>query len=241
MDLFRGIGADGSPVVFLDDSDGALAKSVSEFSGNALSVPANKTVAKRIASVDVIFNSVDDGDEVMAILPTLAKAAEPNQGVKDFNATVIAREPRLYLVKAEATADGQADATEQGLITFLAMECNDGSEGKKKPDTQKDVFSAKAISDAMIFWMENGGQIDLMHSFEALSKETIHVVECWQARQPEVLPAPGGKSYTATKGSWLVTFRTDPEGELWKAFKDGKINAVSPGGLARREDLAPAA
>jgi hypothetical protein len=209
---------------------------VSEFSGNALSKPANKTVAKRIASVKVAFDAVDDGDEVLAVLPTLAKTDEPSQGVKDFNATLISKSPRLFFSKADATAE-----PEQGLITFLAMECNDGSEGKEKPDTQGDVFDAPDITKAMVFWMENGGQIDLMHSFDALSKEDIHVVECWQARQAETLPAPNGKSYTATKGSWLVTFRTDPAGELWKAFKDGKLNAVSPGGLARREPLAPAA
>jgi hypothetical protein len=238
MDLLRGIGPDGATVVFLDDSEGALVKGVSEFSGNPLAAPVNGTIAKKIATVDFVIKAVDDGDEVLAVLPTLAKADEPSQSVKDFNATVIAREPRLYLVKADSEDGGEV---EQGLITFLAMECNDGSEGKKKPDTQNDVFNSADISKAMIFWMENGGQIDLMHSFEGLSKETVHVVECWQARQPEVLPAPGGKTYTAAKGSWLVTFRTDPEGDLWKAIKDGKINAVSPGGLARREPVTTAA
>lgn len=103
------------------------------------------------------------------------------------------------------------------------------------PDTQDDVYTAETIRAAAHGWMENYGLIDLMHNWEALSKENVRVLESYIA--PCDFPiGDGADKYSVKKGTWLLALRVISDA-LWEAIGDGDIGAYSIGGVASREPL----
>jgi hypothetical protein len=117
----------------------------------------------------------------------------------------------------------------------MVLEPNDGKDGAPfKPDTQKDVYSSDDIRKACHVWMEYYGAIDLMHSWKALGKQDVRVLECY------IAPCnfQNGED-NVVKGSWMLAVRIAND-ELWKAVKEGKLGAFSIGGTANRVPLEAA-
>jgi len=229
--LYRGRGADGAPVLFLTGDPEAVSKAAQGFAGAPVGAPKVGTVARHVADVRLSFDGVVDGDELLVAPPEDPPEAPPApiaKAAKEFNAGLLSRRPRVWLHKAD---EGQED---RGLATLLVMEANDGTDGAPvNPDTQGDVFGVEDIEKAAHYWLENGGMIDLMHSFEPLDRSLVRVVESYVMRSPVTL-GDGDAAYTPAVGSWLVTLKFDTDGELWKAMRDGTLQAVSPGGYATK-------
>jgi hypothetical protein len=120
---------------------------------------------------------------------------------------------------------------EERFILGLVLEPNDGTDAPLKPDTQAEVYSAEAIRKSAHNWMENHGSIDLGHSFEALGKDAVRVLECYIAPCAFTI-GEGDGAYEVRKGSWLLGVRVRND-EIWQAIKKGELGAFSVGGLKK--------
>jgi hypothetical protein len=83
--------------------------------------------------------------------------------------------------------------------------------------------------------MENHGLVDLMHSWEALGKDNVRVLESYLAPSTFKIGV-GEDEQKVIKGSWLVALRIVNDA-LWAAIKEGKLGAYSIGGVANRTPL----
>lgn len=229
MKLYRGIGQDGQAVVFLQH-EGTLASTIAKFAGGAMGVPALDTIAHPIADVIMKLEPIVDGQPVKLTMPPPEMPNIPSgilKSIKAHNQSMLSRKPRLYIHKAEEGED------EQGLATMIAMEPNDGDGVPVNPDTQNDVFSKAEVADASYFWLENGGAIDFMHSFDPIDRDIVKVAASGPTYSKVTL-GEGDGSYECAVGTWLVTLRFDTESTFWLGLKDGTFSALSPGGLAQR-------
>ena len=164
------------------------------------------------------------------------KAIEEHEEICVLNTEIIKRGVKLLL--CSETISKAEDETEERYILGLVLEPNDGDDAPLKPDTQGDVYSAKAIRDTAHNWMERYGQIDLMHSWEALGAGSVAVLESYLA-PVDFKIGEGDSQYLVKKGTWLLALRILDD-NLWKAIKDGEIGAFSVGGKATRTPLAEA-
>jgi hypothetical protein len=161
-----------------------------------------------------------------------ADAAVGNwEAVRAVNEALCTRS--LGIVPASADVAKADDGTEERFVLSMVLEPNDGKNGVPlEPDTQKDIYSADEIRKAAHRWMENGGAVDLAHSWRALSKGAVKVLESFIAPCDFTL-GEGDKTTKIRKGSWLVGLRVLDE-KLWKAVKDGTLGAFSIGGTGTR-------
>lgn len=155
--------------------------------------------------------------------------------VRKVNDAIMAR--GLQLLKASAVVHKAEDGQEEErFIMSLVLEPNDGEDGAPmKPDTQGDIYSAADVRKAAHAWMEFYGALDLQHSWKALGKEKVRVLECYLAPCDFKL-GEGKSTYDVVKGTWLLAVRVVDD-ELWKEVKSGGIGAYSIGGTAIREEV----
>jgi len=161
----------------------------------------------------------------------IAASIADHDAVKALNERILNKGLTLF----EETIE-KAEESEERYILGLVLEPNDGEEGADyKPDTQGDIYSAKAVRDSAHGFMEKYGQIDLMHSWDALSEGDVAILESYLA-PVEFTIGKGKDAYKVKKGTWLMALRVKND-EIWKAIKDGKIGAFSIGGKARRTEV----
>jgi hypothetical protein len=181
-----------------------------------------------------------DPSDAEAATAAADDAVAKGAAVHKFNRTLIDR--ALGLLPASAAlrkADAPAGApAEERFVLSLVLEPNDGQDGAPlKPDTQGDIYSAEAIRKACHAWMENSGALDLAHSWEALGRGKVRILENFLA--PAGFPlGEGPDAYPVIKGSWLLGIRVVDDA-LWAACKAGKLGAYSVGGDAVRMPVAP--
>jgi hypothetical protein len=128
---------------------------------------------------------------------------------------------------------------EERFVLGLVLEPNDGATGPYKPDTQGDIYSAEAIREAAHNWMEQHGDVDLNHSWKALGKEKVRILESYLAPCDFDL-GEGSDAYHVVKGTWLLGLRILDDA-VWQDVKAGKIGAYSIGGTATRTPETPPA
>jgi hypothetical protein len=223
LEVFVGVGADGADVTVLagDPLDDAIGKAAENFTGAPLGAPRPGAVLSRVGAVDltpVIRRASHLSVEVPP--PPAANVPEPLPVAKRVQLQNAAMIGPLCTRLAVAKAD-----MERGLATGIVMEPD-------TQDTQGQVCSAEDIERAMIYWACNGGSVDLMHSFEAITDERVDVVETWICRSPFMLG-----EYEVKIGTWLMTTKWQVDGKYWGAIKAGDFNAYSIGGLGKTVPL----
>jgi hypothetical protein len=166
----------------------------------------------------------------------VAAAASKGAAIHKFNRTLIDRGLGLMPLAAKVTkADG--DPAEERFVLSLVLEPTDGKGGAPlKPDTQGDIYSAESIRKACHAWMENSGALDLMHSWEALGRGKVRILENYIAPASFTL-GEGPDAYDVIAGSWLLGVRIVDDA-LWEACKSGQLGAYSVGGDAVRTPVA---
>jgi hypothetical protein len=163
-------------------------------------------------------------------------AAAKGAAIHKFNRGLIDRGLGLLpLATKVSKADGDAPAEERFVLS-LVLEPTDGNGCPLKPDTQGDIYSADSIRKACHAWMENSGALDLMHSWEALGRGKVRILENYIAPASFKL-GEGPDAYDVIAGSWLLGVRIVDDA-LWEACKSGKLGAYSVGGDAVRTPVA---
>lgn len=115
--------------------------------------------------------------------------------------------------------------TEEGEIVAVVY-------APERTDDQGDIASAAVIKDFAHDFMQKGGQIDIRHNEQALSKEAVFVAETTivQAGDPRFA---GMKDYennpVDVTGGWGVILKVNSE-ELRTAYRTGEWAGVSMGG-----------
>lgn len=104
-------------------------------------------------------------------------------------------------------------------------------DASKTDESDGDIYSEEEIRQGMYWWMENAPSSYEFHHVEhggqRLGQEDVHLLENWQARQPEKIG-----NQTIRKGGWIQTNRIceTPAGEmLWKSVLSGELNSWSVG------------
>jgi hypothetical protein len=159
------------------------------------------------------------------------------QDVRDLNEKV--RKRGLTILRGSAVVHKAEDAEaekpeedEERYVLSMVLEPNDGTDGALlKPDTQDDIYSYKDIRKAAHRWMEHYGMVDLMHSWSALTKDQVRVLESY------LMPADVTiGTEKVVKGSWMLGVRVLDD-KLWELIKDGTLGAYSIGGTAVRTPI----
>lgn len=181
--------------------------------------------------VQGVYGRIAKAADEAAAKAALDAALAKGEAVHAFNRMLVQGGLR-YLPGSAALhkADGGA---EERFVLSLVLEPNDGQgEAPLKPDTQNDIYSEAEVRKACHGWMENNGQVDLLHSWEALSRGQVRVLESYLA--PVGFPlGEGAQKYDIVKGSWLLALRVVDDA-LWTAVKSGELGAFSVGGSAVR-------
>lgn len=156
--------------------------------------------------------------------------------VHAFNAGIMAKGLRI-LGETAVIQKGEDGEDEERFVLSLVLEPNDGGgDAPLKPDTQADIYSENDVRKAAHAWMEFHGAIDLNHSWKALGKETVRVLESFLS--PVTFECgEGEQKYKVLKGTWMLGVRVVDDA-LWKAVRTGEIGAYSIGGTAIREPVA---
>ena len=176
----------------------------------------------------------DDGDGAQ---DEVCSSIAEFDAIHALNSDIVKRGVRL-LLGSESISKSEDD-TEERFVLGLVLEPNDGADGAPlKPDTQGDVYSSKAVRSTAHNWMQRYGQIDLMHSWEALGAGSVSVLESYIAPVDFEI-GEGEDPYKVVKGTWLLALRVLDE-KLWQAIKVGAIGAFSVGGKAPRKPLEDA-
>lgn len=89
-------------------------------------------------------------------------------------------------------------------------------------DTQGDFMTAEEIQKAAYWYMENGQNVDIQHSFQPFSGATT--VESWVTKSDQKIGDQDIK-----KGTWMMTMKiSDPD--VFEAVQKGDITGFSMGG-----------
>lgn len=197
------------------------------------------------------FRTVTLADGIAAVYGKIAEAAQDEQATKasyeksldryvairKINRAILKDGVTLLCDSAKTTVHKADDGeeTEERFVLSMVLEPTDGTEGAPfKPDTQADVYSKSDVRKACHVWMEYYGAIDLMHSWRAIGKEDVRVLECYIAPCEFKLGDD-----TVLEGSWMLGIRVVND-DLWKAVKAGDLGAYSIGGTANRVPLEAA-
>lgn len=157
--------------------------------------------------------------------------------VRKINESLMEKGVKLLCGTASSMVKKGEDGseTEERYILSMVLEPNDGEDGSKlKPDTQDDIYSKSEVRKACHTWMEYYGAVDLMHSWKAIGKEDVRILENYIAP----VEFKNGDDVVA-EGSWMLALRVVND-KLWKAIKDGELGAYSIGGTANRVPLKSA-
>ena len=91
-----------------------------------------------------------------------------------------------------------------------------------KDDTQGDFMTEDEIQKAAYWYMENGQNVDIQHSFQPFSGATT--VESWVTKSDQKIG-----DQDIQKGTWMMTMKiTDPE--VFAEIQKGDITGFSMGG-----------
>lgn len=186
--------------------------------------------------VSAVYSQVAEAEN-MGAMKMLSEEHLTHQAVKSTNRAIARRGIHLLTDTCEikkAQAEGQG-VTEERYILGIVLEPTIGEDIETKPDTQDDVYTRETIREAAHKWMENYGLIDLMHSWSAMSKENVRVLESYLAPTTFV-SGVGEDAHKVLKGTWLLALRIKND-DLWAAVKEGRIGAFSIGGVASREPV----
>lgn len=106
-------------------------------------------------------------------------------------------------------------------------------------DSQGDQASAEVIKDFAYDFAKNGGNIDIRHNEEALSKDDIFVAETLIIQKGderfEGMEDYDGNSVDVT-GGWGVILKVEDE-ELRKLYRSGEWGGISMGGMMLARDI----
>lgn len=225
--IYKGIGEDGADVTVLsgDPLSDDIAKAAATFTGAPLGAPKPGSVLTKVGAVDLVpsVHRVKAEDVLLTV-----KAEEPkpkSHAVPEAIAKRISMYNTAMLGPMCKSLKVKAEDAEMGLATGIVMEPG-------LVDTQGQTSTAEDIEKAMIYWACNGGSVDLMHSFEAITDERVDVVESWIVRAEFDL---GG--YVVKVGTWMMTTKWQTTGKYWDAIKAGTFNAYSIGGLGETVPL----
>jgi len=97
-------------------------------------------------------------------------------------------------------------------------------------DTQEDKATAEEIEKGAHWYLENSGQLRIMHGATAIEKDKAALVESFIA--PEIFKRG---TETIKKGTWCVVIKIKDK-ELWGHIENGDITGISLGGVAQAED-----
>ncbi len=164
----------------------------------------------------------------------LEKSVATYAAVRKINEGILKYGVRILCKTAATTINKAADGTEEEerYVLSMVLEPNDGESGAKyQPDTQGDIYSKEDVRKACHTWMEHYGAVDLMHSWKALGKQDVRVLECYIAP----VEFKNGDDIVA-EGSWMLAVRIAND-ELWESVKAENIGAYSIGGTANRVPL----
>lgn len=164
----------------------------------------------------------------------LEAALSKYQAIRDVNKGIMARGLQVLSCTTHITKDEAGEDVEERFVLSMVLEPNDGENGAPfNPDTQKDVYSTHDIRKTAHGWMENGGMIDLMHSWRALGRDTICPVETYIAPVEFTI---GKEEETVLAGTWMMGARIYND-DLWEKAKNNELGAWSIGGEAVRTPL----
>ena len=106
-------------------------------------------------------------------------------------------------------------------------------------DSQGDQASAEVIKDFAYDFAKNGGNIDIRHNEEALSKDDIFVAETLIIQKGderfEGMEDYDGNSVDVT-GGWGVILKVEDD-ELRKLYRSGEWGGISMGGMMLARDI----
>lgn len=132
---------------------------------------------------------------------------------------------------------------EERFVLGLVMEPNDGSDGTElRADTDGEIYNAHEVRKAAHWFMEQGeGLFGLLHGEkggEIFESGDPKIVLLENYITPLDLPENtfGEGSPAVKKGSWLMGLRINDPG-IWERIKDGELNGLSLGGVAREFKL----
>ena len=125
------------------------------------------------------------------------------------------------------------DMTEQGELTCCVYVPD-------LEDSQGDQASAAVIKDFAYDFAKNGGNIDIRHNEEALSKDDIFVAETLIIQKGderfEGMEDYDGNSVDVT-GGWGVILKVEDD-ELRKLYRSGEWGGISMGGMMLARDIS---
>ncbi len=125
------------------------------------------------------------------------------------------------------------DMTEQGELTCCVYVPD-------LEDSQGDQASAAVIKDFAYDFAKNGGNIDIRHNEEALSKDDIFIAETMIIQKGderfEGMEDYDGNSVDVT-GGWGVILKVEDE-ELRKLYRSGDWGGISMGGMMLARDIS---
>lgn len=144
--------------------------------------------------------------------------------------------PVLY--KADGSFEMQAalkkgeNFDEEGLLTALVYV-------PESVDSQGDIASANVIKDMAHNFLANGGNIDINHNLDTLSKDKVRVAETFLVQKGDTR-FDGIKDYdgkpVSPEGAWAVVLKIlDPN--LRKNYREGGWQGVSMFGQAEVEQI----
>ena len=125
------------------------------------------------------------------------------------------------------------DMTEQGELTCCVYVPD-------LEDSQGDQASAEVIKDFAYDFAKNGGNIDIKHNENALSREDIFVAETMIIQKDderfEGMEDYDGNSVDVT-GGWGVILKVEDE-ELRNLYRSGEWGGISMGGMMLARDIS---
>jgi hypothetical protein len=185
--------------------------------------------------VSAVYSQVAEAENQGAI-KTLSEEHAIHQAVKATNHTISTQGIQILAETCEVqkAEDGEG-GKEERFVLGIVLEPTIGDDLEIKPDTQDDVYNRETIRAAAHRWMENYGLIDLMHSWEAMDRKNVRVLESYLAPSTFTLGV-GEEAHKVLKGTWLLALMICND-DLWAAIKEGKIGAYSIGGVANREPV----
>ena len=190
------------------------------------------TITEGVAAVyGKIAEEKQDEEKTAALLK---EAIMKYEAMRDINKGILYRGLKVLSTSTHVISKDDEPEEEERFVLSMVLEPNDGQDGAPlKPDTQKDVYSKGDVRKTAHGWMENGGMIDLMHSWKALDRDTICPVETYLAPCEFKI---GKDEEPVLEGTWMLGARIYDD-ELWVEAKAGKLGAWSIGGEASRTPL----
>lgn len=101
-------------------------------------------------------------------------------------------------------------------------------------DAHKHIYDGVTIVKAADFFMENFGNVGLMHKM--IVNDGVKILQSFTALTDTRLSGINGKSRIIKKDTWLMKLRVVDD-KIWKDVKSGKLTGLSIGAIATVTDL----